>query len=99
MTVIQHHNNHVIRFFDDIVGDDARRISIDGLTNKGYVRFILDSFGNRIWDEYKLEEFQSINSQAHAKMRAQFRKEFVPWKGDEYAQYHMARLKDIGSRK
>ena len=99
MVVIQHHNNNVIRFFDTVVGEDARRVSIDGLTNKGYVRFILDSFGNRIWDEYKLEEFEFISAEAHEKMTPQFRKEFVPWRGDEYAQYRMARLKDIGSRK
>ena len=99
MVVIQHHNNHVIRFFDDTVGEDARRVSVDGTTNKGYVRFILDSFGNRIWDEYYLDEFDSIDAYAHAKMTPQYRKEFVPWKGDEYEQYRLARIKDVGSRK
>ena len=98
MVVIKHNNHHAIAFFKRI-GEQPNKVSLDGLTEKGYVRFMLDSFGNRIWDEYKVGDFAAISISEQVKMVPQFRKQFVPWKSDQYEQYRIARLKDIGSQK
>ena len=98
MVVIKHHNHHAIAFFKRI-GEQPNKVSLDGLTEKGYVRFMLDSFGNRIWDEYNVGDFAAISISEQVKMVPQFRKQFVPWQKDQYEQYRIARLKDIGSQK
>lgn len=98
MVVIKHNNTHAIAFFKRI-GEAPNRVSLDGLTERGYVRFILDSFGNRIWNDYNDGDFVSTSIKEEVKMVPQFRKQFVAWKSDQYEQYRIARLKDIGSQK